>query len=394
MARFTRPPVGELTGEKKPTRRRIEMKLTPLYQRHLDLGATMYTTGMGYAMPAHYSSVEEEAKNVRARVGMNDVSLMGRLDIKGKDALALTQYLIVNNAERLVDGQALYSVMCREDGLIEDDVIVMRFSAEHIRIITSSMFRARTLVWLQKHIDERKMSAYVTDVSSYYAMIGVQGPKSRDVLSSITDIDLSSLKFFRFAFGNFGDIPCMIARLGFSGELGYECYVNTEDAHDTWDMILEAGKPHGILPYGMDTLDALRWEKGFIFYGFDATDEHNPYECRVFDFIRYDCGDFLGREALLKIKERGPAKKLVGLEIGGDKLAPGNQPLTIGSESIGHVVAGFHSPNLDQNLGYAYVNAPHFENGTKATLEIDGTEESATIVDMPFLDPAGKRMRI
>jgi aminomethyltransferase len=370
------------------------MKFTPLYQKHLDLGATIYTTGMGYAMPAYYSSAEEEAKNVRARVGMNDVSLMGRLDIKGKGALALTQYLIVNNAERLVDGQALYSVMCREDGLIEDDVIVMRFSAEHIRIITSSMFRARTLVWLQKHIDERKVDAYVTDVSSYYAMIGVQGPKSRDVLSGITDIDLSSLKFFRFAFGKFGDIPCMIARLGFSGELGYECYVNTEDAHATWDMIMEAGKPHGILPYGMDTLDALRWEKGFIFYGFDATDEHNPYECRVFDFIRYDCGDFLGREALLKIKERGPAKKLIGLEVGGDKLAPGNQPLKIGSESVGHVVAGFHSPNLDQNLGYAYVNAPHFEHGTKAALEIDGSETSATIVDMPFLDPAGKRMRI
>jgi aminomethyltransferase len=375
-------------------RRRSEMKLTPLNQKHLDLGATMYTTGMGYAMPAYYSSVEEEAKNVRERVGMNDVSLMGRLDVKGKDALALTQYLIVNNADRLVDGQALYSVMCRDDGLIEDDVVVMRFSAEHIRIITSSMFRARTLAWLQKHIDERKMSVYVTDVSSYYTMIGVQGPKSRDVLSGITDIDLSSLKFFRFAFGKFGDIPCMIARLGFSGELGYECYVNTEDAHDTWDMIMEAGKPHGILPYGMDTLDALRWEKGFIFYGFDATDDHNPYECRVFEFINYNCGDFLGREALLKIKERGPAKKLMGLEVGGDKLAPGNQLLRIGSESVGHVVAGFHSPNLDQNLGYAYVNAPHFENGTKVTLEIDGTETPAIIVNMPFLDPAGERMRI
>ena len=118
------------------------------------------------------------------------------------------------------------------------------------------------------------------------------------------------------------------------------------------------------------------------------------YECRVFDFIRYDCGDFLGREALLKIKERGPAKKLMGLEVGGGKLAPGDQPLMIGSESVGRVVAGFHSPNLDRNLGYAYVNAPHFGNGTKVTLEIDGIGTAATIVDMPFLDPAGKRMRI
>lgn len=370
------------------------MKLTPLYQKHVDLGATMYTTSMGYQMPAHYSSVEEEARNVRERVGMNDVSLMGRLDVKGRDALALTQFLIVNNAAALSDGQALYSVMCNEKGLIVDDIIVLRFNAEHLRVITSSMFRAKTLVWIQKHIDDRHMSAYVTDVSSYFCMIGVQGPKSRDVLGGITDIDLTELKFFRFAFGKFGDIPCMIARLGFSGELGYECYVNAEDAHWTWDMIMAAGGRHGIMPYGMDTLDALRWEKGFIFYGFDATNEHNPYECRVFNFIRYDCGDFLGREALLKIRERGPAKKLMGLEVAGEKLAPAKAQLKIGSESVGHVVAGFHSPNLDRNLGYAYVNAPHFRDGTRVTLEIGGDETAATVIEMPFLDPAGERMRV
>ena len=369
------------------------MKLTPLYQKHIDLGATMYRTGMGYAMPAYYSSVEAEARNVRARVGMNDVSLMGRLDVKGKDTLALVQYLIVNNAARLTDGQALYSVMCDDQGLIVDDVVVMRIGAEHLRIVTSSMFRARTLAYIQRNIDERKLSAYVTDVSSSFAMIGVQGPRSRDMLSGITDIDLSKLKFFRMAFGKFGNIPCMIARLGFTGELGYECYVNAEDAHDTWDLFMQAGEPHGVLPYGMDTLDALRWEKGFIFYGFDATDQHNPYECRVADFIRYDCGDFRGREALLKIKARGPDRKLMGLEVGGNKLAPGEQPLKIGSQTVGKVVAGFRSYNLDRNLGYAYVNAPHCTDGMQVVLEIDGAETSAIVVEMPFLDPAGNRMR-
>ncbi|HXV36099.1 MAG TPA: aminomethyltransferase family protein [Myxococcota bacterium] len=369
------------------------MKLTPLYQKHIDLGATMYTTAMGYAMPAYYTSVAEEARNVRARVGMNDVSLMGRLDLKGKDAVALTQYLIVNNAERLADNQALYSVMCDDEGRIIDDVVVMRFGAEHLRIITSSMFRARTLKYLQQQIEARRANVYATDVSSYYAMISVQGPRSREMLSGITDVDLSKLKFFRMAFGNFGKIPCMIARLGFSGELGYECYVNAEDAHATWDLFMSAGKPLGVMPYGMDTLDALRWEKGFIFYGFDAKDEHNPYECRVSDFIRYDCGDFRGREALLDIKQRGPAKKLMGLEVGGAKLAPEKQPLRIGSESVGHVVAGFHSANLDRNLAYAYVDAPHFKDGTQVSLEIDGIETSATVVEMPFLDPSGARMR-
>ncbi len=370
------------------------MKYTPLYNKHLELGAKMFTSGMGYALPAYYSSVEEEARNVREKVGMNDVSLMGRLDIKGNDALTLTQNLIVNNAEGLSDGQALYSVMCNDRGLVVDDVIVLRFGAEHIRIITSSMFRAKTLVWIQDHIESMNMNTNVTDVSSGLAMIGVQGPKSRELLNAITDIDLSKLKFFRFAFGKFGDIPCMIARLGFSGELGYECYVNSEDAVTTWDIIQEAGQPHGVLPYGMETLDALRWEKGFVFYGFDATVKNNPYECRLWQFIRYNCGDFIGRDALLKIKERGPAKKLMGLEVSGDKLTPEGQALKIGAETVGETVAGFRSPNLGRNLAYAWVNAPHFEAGTNVSFEIEGEQASATVAEMPFIDPEGKRMRV
>lgn len=368
------------------------MKYTPLYNKHLELGAEMFTSAMGYAMPAYYSSVEEEARNVRNKVGMNDISLMGRLDLKGKDSLALTQKLIVNNAERLSDGQSLYSVMCNDQGLVVDDVIVLRFGVEHFRIITSSMFRAKTLVWIQNHIED--MSANVTDVSSGLGMIGVQGPKSRDLLSGITDIDLSKLKFFRFAFGKFGNIPCMIARLGFSGELGYECYVNTEDTVATWDLIQEAGQPHGVKPYGAETLDALRWEKGFVFYGFDATDKNNPYECRLWPFIRYNCGDFIGRDALLKIKQQGPTKKLMGLEVNGDKLTPEGQALKIGTETVGETVAGFHSPNLGRNLAYAWINTPHFEEGTSVSFEIEGEQTSATVAEMPFYDPEGKRMRL
>jgi glycine cleavage system aminomethyltransferase T len=156
---------------------------------------------------------------------------------------------------------------------------------------------------------------------------------------------------------------------------------------------LAAGQQYGILPYGTDTLDALRWEKGFIFFGFEATTEHNPYECRVFNFIRYDCGDFLGRDALLKISGRGPVKKLMGLEVAGDHLAPAGQELRTGSRSVGHVVAGFRSPNLRRNLGYVYVHAPHFEPGTGVVLDMGGNETVARVVDMPSLDPAGERMR-
>lgn len=367
------------------------MKLTPLYSKHLELGATMYTTGTGYRMPAYYRSASEEARAVRERVGMIDLSLMSRLDLKGRDALKLIQSLIVNNAARLQNGQALYSTMCNEHGLIVDDVVVMRFDQQHFRVVTSSKFRHPTGEWIRRHADGCEVN--LTDVSSGLAMVAVQGPRSRDLLRGITDVDMDQLGFFRFASGRLADMPCMIARLGFSGELGYECYFNTEDGVAAWDTLAAAGKPFGVTPYGMDTLELLRLDKGFIFFGYDVTDRENPYECGLWPLICYDCGEFIGRQALLRIKERGPARKLMGLEISGEAPAAAQQPLLSGNVTVGTVVAGFRSPTLDRNLAYAYLNAPYFEAGTIVELEIAAVRQQAAVVDMPFLDPAGKRMR-
>lgn len=367
------------------------MKLTPLYHRHRELGATIYTTGTGYQMPSFYRGAPAEARAVREQVGMIDLSLMSRLDVKGQDALELIQHLIVNNAARLQDGQALYSTMCNEQGLIVDDVVVMRFGPRHFRVITSSKFRHGTRAWIERHMDGR--DAYVTDVSSAMAMIGVQGPRSRALLGSILDIDLQTLGFFRFASGQLAGLPCLIARLGFSGELGYECYFNTEDAVAAWDAIAAAGKAHAIAPYGMDALDLLRLEKGFVFFGYDATESDNPYECGLWPLIRYDCGDFIGRSALARIRERGPARKLMGLEVAGEDLAAADEPLLSGERVVGRVIIGFRSPTLDRNLAYAYLDAPHFEPGIQLMLNIAGQRQRASVVSMPFLDPDGRRMR-
>jgi aminomethyltransferase len=369
------------------------MKLTPLYHKHLELGAKMYTTGTGYQMPAYYTGANEESLSVRRNAGMIDLSLMSRFDLKGKDALPLVQKLIVNNAARLQDGQALYSTMCNERGLIEDDVVVMRFGPQHLRIVTSSMFRRKTPVWIERHMPG--FDVHLTDVSSGLAMIGVQGPKSRDLLRGITDIDLDRLGFFRFAQGTLNGKWCLIARLGFSGELGYECYFNVEDGMEAWEDIAAAGKPFDIVPYGMDTLDVLRLEKGFIFFGYDVTDQNNPYECGLWPLIRYDCGDFIGRDALLAVKERGPARKLMGLELGTRAAASpaAGQALIREGATVGRVVMGFQSSSLGRSLAYAYLDAPHFAPGTNVTLDIEGAKVTATVVEMPFLDAEGKRMR-
>lgn len=367
------------------------MKLTPLYHKHLELGAKMYTTGTGYELPSYYKSAIEETRTVRERVGMIDLSLMSRIDLKGKDALPLIQSLIVNDAARLKDGQALYSTMCNERGLIVDDVVVMRFAERHFRVITSSKFRYPTCEWIQSHANG--LDVYLTDVSSGLAMIAVQGPGSRDLLRQLIDFDIGKLGFFRFAAGHLGKLPCLIARLGFSGELGYECYFNTEDAVAAWTAIARAGEAFGITPYGMDTLELLRLEKGFVFFGYDVTPEENPYECGLWPLIHYDCGDFIGRDALLAIKTRGPAKQLMGLEVSGSAPAAHDQPLIAGDTAVGKVVVGFQSPTLGRNLAYAYLNAPHFQPGLEVSVEIEGVPQRATVVQMPFFDAEGRRLR-
>jgi aminomethyltransferase len=367
------------------------MKLTPLYHKHLELGATMYATGTHYQMPRYYVRPDEEARSVRQRVGMIDLSLMSRLDLKGKDALLLLQSLIVNNAARLQDGQALYSTMCNERGLIVDDVVVMRFDQQHFRVITSSKFRYKTHAWIRHHMAD--LDVHLTDVSSGLAMLGVQGPQSRELLRGITDIDVTKLGFFRFASGTLAGLPCLIARLGFSGELGFECYFNTEDAVAAWEVIATAGAPHGIVPYGMDTLDLLRLEKGFVFFGYDVTEQDNPYECGLWPLINYDRGAFIGRAALLEIKKRGPAKKLMGLHVGGDELALENQSVLRSGAAVGKIVTGFRSPTLGRNLAYAYLQSPHFEPDTQVSVRIGNGERPATVMAMPFFDPDGTRMR-
>src|SRR5208282_940106 len=173
------------------------MKLTPLYNVHLTLGAKMVTTGAGYEMPAHYREVEEEHRAVRERVGIMDLSHMTRYDIKGKNSFDLMQKLAVNDASKLSNGQAMYTTFCSEEGNIVDDVTVWRFNSEHFRIVSSSRMRHKTIKWIEAQIDH-DMVAYVTDITSSLGCVSVQGPRSRDTLQKILDINLHGLRFFRF----------------------------------------------------------------------------------------------------------------------------------------------------------------------------------------------------
>ena len=367
------------------------MKLTPLNSVHLSLGAKMFTTAAGYEMPAYYSKVEEEHRAVRERVGMIDLSLMGRIDIKGKQALDLVQQLAVNDAEKLKGGQAMYTTFCNEGGNLIDDVTVWRFNPEHFRVVTSSVMRQRSLNWIQRNV-KGGMVAYVTDISSSLGCIAVQGPRSRDTLQKICDVDLKRLGFFRFKAAKLTGVPAVVARVGFTGELGFECYFGAEDTVQAWNGIAEAGKEYGISPYGLDVLDTLRYEKGFIFFGYEVTEKNNPFECGLDRWIKFDKPTFIGKDALLKIRKEGAKQKLVGLEMLSEEEIQSSLDVKSDGKKIGETLLGFRALTVNKNIAWAFIKSSNSILRSKVTV---GTKETAaTIIDTRCYDPSGERMKM
>lgn len=343
-------------------------------------------------MPAYYSSIEEEHKAVRERAGMIDLSLMGRFDIKGRQAQNLIQRLAVNDAAKLADGQIMYTTFCSEIGNIVDDVTVWRFNSEHFRVITSSVMRQRSLSWIQHNNSD--LNSYVTDISPALGCIAVQGPISRTLLQKLSDADLNKLGFFRFVQTRFDEIPVTIARVGFTGELGYECYTWSEDTVQTWNTIADAGKDLGLKPYGLDVLDTLRFEKGFIFFGYEVTEKNNPYECGLDRWIRFDKADFNGKEALLKISKEGPRQKLVGLVLEGEKPASASLPIKSDGRRIGSILLAFYALSARENMAWAFVDAEEATPGRQVKVGEDGNDIVAKLVDIRYYDPKGERMRL
>jgi len=368
------------------------MKLTPLYNVHLSLGAKMFTTAAGYQMPAYYSKIVEEHRSVRERVGMLDLSLMGRIDVKGKQSFELIQQLSVNDANSLADGQAMYTTFCNKFGNIVDDVTVWRFDEEHFRVVTSSVMRQRSLRWIQQNANG--MNAYVTDISSSLRCISIQGTRTRDKLRKLCDTDLNKLRFFRFGSTKLAGIPCIIARIGFTGELGFECYFGAEDTVEAWNAIAQGGREFEILPYGLDVLDTLRYEKGFIFFGYEITEENNPFECGLDRWIKFDKPVFLGKQSLLSMRKNGAKQKLVGLET--NSLDGIKQPSDVrsGDKKIGKTLLAFYGLTVGKNIVWAFVDAESVRYGNRVAIASKAQETNATMINIRCYDPSGKRMKM
>ncbi|HHH29787.1 MAG TPA: glycine cleavage system aminomethyltransferase GcvT, partial [Polyangiaceae bacterium] len=306
------------------------LKKTPLHAEHVAAGGRMVAFA-GWDMPVQYEGVKHEHRAVREAAGLFDVSHMGEIDVQGDGATALIQYIITNDAEKLVDGQAAYTCACNAKGTILDDLIVYRRGAAKWLVVCNASNRDKMVAHFQAQASNRD-GVTVEDVSDDYALIALQGPKALAIAaeSGADGEELADLKPFRLTETTLFGTDVIVARTGYTGEDGIEIFCSASDAVGLWRAIMQAGGPAGLKPAGLAARDTLRLEARLSLYGNDIDETTNPYEAGLGWTVKLKAGDFIGREALVKIKQQGLSRKLVGFEMVGRGIARHGYPILDG----------------------------------------------------------------
>ncbi|MFF1743439.1 glycine cleavage system aminomethyltransferase GcvT [Streptomyces mirabilis] len=361
-------------------------RLTALDALHRSLGATM-TDFAGWDMPLRYGSERDEHLAVRTRAGLFDLSHMGEITVTGPQAAALLNHALVGNIASVGVGRARYTMICREDGGILDDLIVYRL-AENEYMVVANASNAQVVL---DALTERAagFDALVRDDRDAYALIAVQGPESPGILKSLTDADLDGLKYYAGLPGTVAGVPALIARTGYTGEDGFELFVAPSDAEKLWQALTDAGTPVGLVPCGLSCRDTLRLEAGMPLYGHELTTSLTPFDAGLGRVVKFEKeGDFVGRAALQEAAtraEENPPRVLVGLVAEGRRVPRAGYPVVADGKVIGEVTSGAPSPTLGKPIAMAYVDAAHAAPGTAGVgVDIRGSHEPYEVAALPF----------
>lgn len=359
----------------------VELKRTPLYEEHLAAKAKLIDFG-GWEMPVQYAGVIEEHHTVRTKAGLFDVSHMGEVDVKGKDALPFVQNLITNDVTKIQEGQILYSPMCYSNGGIVDDLLVYRYSTEHFYIVVNASNTEKDYAWMLEQT--QGYDVQLDNISAQVAQVAIQGPLAEQILQKLTSTDLLEIKYYWFKDGEIHGVPCLLSRTGYTGEDGFEIYMAPDQAAEIWRKILEAGQPEGIQPIGLGARDTLRFEAKLPLYGNELGSEISPLEAGIGFFVKLTKEKFIGKEALEAQKEKGLTRKLVGLEMIERGIARSHYPIQKNGEEVGFITSGSFSPTLNKNIALALVRADLAEMGSPLEVMIRGKAVKAQIIPTPF----------
>ena len=360
---------------------------TSLHDRHLALGAKMVDFH-GFRMPVQYSGIQDEHRHVRTGAGMFDISHMGEFEIWGQDAFEYVQQVITNDAGQLKTFQVQYTGLCYEHGGLVDDLTLYRFPDHYLMVVNASNI-TKDLEWLRQHVFG---DVEIRDRSDEYSLIALQGPAAESILAPLTAADLEKIGFYWFIPGEITGVPAVISRTGYTGEDGFEIYIDDPDgAGAVWDALMAPGSGADLVPVGLGARDSLRLEVGYNLYGNDIWEETTPLEARMAWTVNFDKGDFLGREALLKQKEEGLSRRLVGLELQGKAFPRPGYPVLHGESEVGHVTSGTVGPSVGIPIAMAYVPADLGGKGTELIVDCRGREVGATVVGLPFYTQGSRK---
>ncbi|HME06457.1 MAG TPA: glycine cleavage system aminomethyltransferase GcvT [Bryobacteraceae bacterium] len=356
------------------------LKATPLNSVHRKMGAKMVDFG-GWDMPVQYSGILDEHNAVRTAVGLFDVSHMGEIEFFGADAVALADWLSTNAASKLKIGQAQYSGLLYEHGGFVDDILVHKVADDHIFICVNASNQDKDFEHMRAH---NPTQARVEFAGQRYAQLAIQGPKGLATLQRLTATDLSAILYYHFTSGEVAGVKARIARTGYTGEDGFEIYIAPEHAERIWNEVLNAGQEFGIKPCGLGARNTLRLEAKMALYGHEIDATLTPLEANLAWIVKFDKGDFLGRAALLKRKESGVQRKLVGFEMTGRGIARDGYEVLLDGSPAGWVTSGGPSPTLGKNIGLCYLPAGHAVPGKQIQILVRNQPVDAVTVPTPF----------
>ncbi|WP_373897661.1 glycine cleavage system aminomethyltransferase GcvT [Haloimpatiens sp. FM7315] len=359
------------------------LKNTPLRSVYEKYGGKIIDF-TGWALPVQFEGIIQEHERVRNKAGLFDVSHMGEVTVEGKDALKYLDHMMTNNIKALVDNEVVYTLMCYKDGGVVDDLILYRYSDDRFFLVVNASNVDKDYKWLVDNIGN--FDVKLENVSSKYAQLAIQGPNAEKILQKIADTNLSEIEFFHFKDPvKVDEVKCIVSRTGYTGEDGFEIYLNPENAVKVWEKLMEVGKEEGLAPIGLGARDTLRFEATLPLYGNEISKDITPIEAGLGYFVKLDKEEFNGKEVLKKQKTEGLTRKEVGFEMKDRGVARhGYNVFDDNSNKIGVVTTGYYSPTLKKNIGIALVDINNSKMGSDLYIEVRNRKLKAEIVSKRF----------
>src|ERR1043166_5760065 len=369
----------------------LEVKKTALNKRDRALGGRMVEFG-GWDMPVQYpAGTISEHLRTRTHAGLFDVSHMGEIDVRGRDAIPFVNRLVSNDAAKLVDGQAQYSALTTPEGTVIDDLLVYRFAEDHLLLVVNAATTDKDWEWIRSH-KQASDNVELRNASAEFCQIALQGPQALSILGSLTQTPIAEIKYYHFRQGQVDGVNSIISRTGYTGEDGFEVYAAPDKAEQLWNKMLDGGNfgsDEGVLPCGLAARNTLRLEAGMCLYGHEIDETTTLLEANLGWITKLNKGDFIGREQLMKQKDAGIKRKLVGFEVMDRGIARDGQDVLIAGQRVGRVTSGSPAPFVKKNIGMAYIPVESANVGQAIEIDVRGKLVNAQVVPLPFY----KRMK-